>query len=266
MILGLAVIIAFGLALSEFNGVSAPEQAADKPFVDAPYYRQPSARTNTFTLDPAPEPIRPADPPARELADRTRRDAMPTATIRRADDEIVRPRLAAELPEFEPVAADDVRTPPASAVHTVRSGETLYAIAQRYYGDGQKYQAIVQANRRALASAGSLQVGQQLTIPGAVSQSARVAPAQPAQRSEQPARVRKLDADQLRRYVQNTAPAQPRRYRVYVVQPGDNLTAIASRFYQDGSPDAIQKIFQANQDQLDNPNRLVGGMKLKIPG
>lgn len=264
MILGLAVIIAFGLALSEFNTVAAPEQAADAPFVDAPYYRQPSARTHAFTLGPEPEPIRPAER-HEELAQRPAPAELPSATIRRADDEIVRPRLAADLPAYEPVSDEAIRTPSPAAVHTVRPGETLYAIAQKYYGDGQQYKAILQANRQALASAGRLQVGQRLRIPGA---SPRPAPARAVrtQQAAEPARVRELDVDQLRRYVQNTTDAPQRRYRVYVVQPGDSLTAIASKFYDDGSPDTIQKIFQANQDQLDDPNHLVRGMKLKIPG
>jgi LysM repeat protein len=48
--------------------------------------------------------------------------------------------------------------------HTVRSGETLWAIAERYYGDGSRYTEIAAANH--LSNPSLLRVGQRLSIPG----------------------------------------------------------------------------------------------------
>jgi LysM repeat protein len=48
--------------------------------------------------------------------------------------------------------------------HRVRSGETLWGIAERYYGDGHRYPEIAAANH--LANPSALRVGQMLTIPG----------------------------------------------------------------------------------------------------
>ena len=56
------------------------------------------------------------------------------------------------------------------------------------------------------------------------------------------------------------APAQP---RVYEVVSGDSLSKIAKHFYGDAGK--YQKIFEANRDQLKDPNLIKPGQKLKIP-
>jgi nucleoid-associated protein YgaU len=49
--------------------------------------------------------------------------------------------------------------------HTVAEGETLEALAERYYGDQAKADAIYRVNRDQLKGAGPLQVGTVLIIP-----------------------------------------------------------------------------------------------------
>ena len=49
--------------------------------------------------------------------------------------------------------------------HTVREGETLFDLAQRYYGDGNKSRAIYQINRNRLDSPDELTPGTVLLIP-----------------------------------------------------------------------------------------------------
>lgn len=56
------------------------------------------------------------------------------------------------------------------------------------------------------------------------------------------------------------APASP---RVYEVVAGDSLSKIAKRFYGDAGK--YPKIFEANRDQLKDPNVIQPGQKLKIP-
>jgi nucleoid-associated protein YgaU len=56
------------------------------------------------------------------------------------------------------------------------------------------------------------------------------------------------------------APAQP---RIYEVVSGDSLSKIAKHFY--GDPAKYQKIFEANRDQLKDPNLIKPGQKLRIP-
>jgi nucleoid-associated protein YgaU len=47
----------------------------------------------------------------------------------------------------------------------VREGETLFGLAQRYYGDGKKSSAIYQVNRNRLDSPDELPPGTVLLIP-----------------------------------------------------------------------------------------------------
>ena len=51
--------------------------------------------------------------------------------------------------------------------------------------------------------------------------------------------------------------------QTYVVQSGDTLSKIAHKYYGDAS--LYPKIFQANRDQLSDPNRISPGQKLRIP-
>jgi nucleoid-associated protein YgaU len=52
-----------------------------------------------------------------------------------------------------------------SRQHTVQEGETLFSLAQRYYGDKDKFIEIYQVNRDVLKSADTLTPGTVLTIP-----------------------------------------------------------------------------------------------------
>ena len=61
--------------------------------------------------------------------------------------------------------------------------------------------------------------------------------------------------------VVSTAPDAPAE--TYTVQSGDNLSKIAKHFY--GNANAWQQIFDANRDQLSNPDRIKPGQVLKIP-
>ncbi len=58
------------------------------------------------------------------------------------------------------------------------------------------------------------------------------------------------------------APA-PAAERIHQVQPGDTLGALAQKYY--GKASLYMKIFEANRDQLDNPDLIKVGQKLKIP-
>lgn len=51
--------------------------------------------------------------------------------------------------------------------------------------------------------------------------------------------------------------------RVYVVVAGDSLSKIAKHHYGDAGQ--YMKIFQANQDQLSDPDKIKPGQKLRIP-
>ena len=53
--------------------------------------------------------------------------------------------------------------------------------------------------------------------------------------------------------------------RMYVTRSGDNLTAIARKFYRTPSRKAVMKIFNANRNVLRTPDSLGVGVKIVIP-
>jgi nucleoid-associated protein YgaU len=93
-----------------------------------------------------------ADGPA--WSSRTETDAPPAPDPAPAADE-----QPAPAPESAPAPAPE----PAVRTYTVVSGDTLSAIAQRFYGDGSEYQQIADAN--GIANPDLIHPGQVLTIP-----------------------------------------------------------------------------------------------------
>ncbi|MEV6521984.1 LysM peptidoglycan-binding domain-containing protein [Longispora sp. NPDC051575] len=62
-----------------------------------------------------------------------------------------------------PAAAEPAAAAPAAQTYTVVDGDTLWGIAERFYGDGNQYQKIASAN--GIANPDLINAGQTLTIP-----------------------------------------------------------------------------------------------------
>jgi nucleoid-associated protein YgaU len=81
------------------------------------------------------------------------------------------PKLLATAPAVQPPSANDrpvrAKPTPSSGVrmHTVQRGDTLFNLAQRYYGSSSKWRDIFEANRDLLPSQNSLRIGMELKIP-----------------------------------------------------------------------------------------------------
>lgn len=101
----------------------------------------PAWSTHTETENPPPPEVAAQEPAAEELE----------APV----EEAVAEPAAAAAAEPEPE--------PAARTYTVESGDTLWAIAERFYGDGNRYQAIADAS--GIANPDLIQPGQVLTIP-----------------------------------------------------------------------------------------------------
>ncbi|MGA8545732.1 MAG: LysM peptidoglycan-binding domain-containing protein [Mycobacterium sp.] len=99
-----------------------------------------STKTET-DAPPPPEPEAEAAPAAEETA-------APTAEEAAVEE-------AAPAPQPEPE--------PAPRTYTVESGDTLWAIAERFYGDGSKYQIIADAS--GISNPDLIHPGEVLTIP-----------------------------------------------------------------------------------------------------
>ncbi len=69
----------------------------------------------------------------------------------------------------------------------------------------------------------------------------------------------KVDFSDVRSQVTSTVDEAS----IYTVVAGDNLSRIAKHFY--GNANAWKTIFDANRDQLADPDKIKAGQMLKIP-
>lgn len=58
-------------------------------------------------------------------------------------------------------------------------------------------------------------------------------------------------------------PSPPLAVRIHEVVRGDTLSGLSKKYY--GKASLYMKIFEANRDQLSNPDLIQVGQKLKIP-
>jgi len=137
------------------------------------------------------------------------------------------PQTATPLPQNND---DDLNKP--KNVHTVAAGESLWKIAEKYYGSGYNWVDIAKENNLALEN--SIEIGQNLQIPDVES------------KSETAEAVDKKD---------------PISVSEYTVVKGDSLWNIALRTYGDG----YKWIDIANENNLNNPNIIHPGNILSLP-
>jgi len=93
---------------------------------------------------------------------RTETDGPPPPSEAPSESE---PSAAAPAAVAEPAsdAASEPEPEPAARTYTVESGDSLWAIAERFYGDGSKFQLIADAS--GIPNPDLIQPGQVLTIP-----------------------------------------------------------------------------------------------------
>ncbi|MCS7259984.1 MAG: LysM peptidoglycan-binding domain-containing protein [Anaerolineae bacterium] len=137
------------------------------------------------------------------------------------------------------LTAPAVAGPPdqAGQTYVVQAGDTLSGIALRF---GVSIEALISANQ--IPDPNLIQVGQELRIPTPEVQKEIIPSSLP---------------DEAGVHAAHTAPtSQP---QVYIVQPGDTLYRIATRFGV-----AVEELVEANH--LSDPNYLQVGQALRIPG
>ncbi len=130
--------------------------------------------------------------------------------------------------------------------HTVESGERLWDLAMRYYGDGSKWRRIKEANPDVVTGEASIRAGDTLRIPEADNGSGG---------DQASAQVQSSSRDQRSGQGDST--------RSYRVQANDNLWKIAESELGDGT--RWRELLELNEDVLDDPTRLPVGRQIRLP-
>lgn len=244
---------------------SAPDQALRSPVVSEPRPvevprggQQPPRDDASPTPEPAPSsgsgaksdeaagvPARPKViivPPADELPKSPGAgSAAPTPDEPRVTEPTgPRPVAPVGAPPTRPSTAGGTSSPASGAgSHTVASGDTMTLLAERYFGDRNKWQLIAKANP--LVDPAAMKVGTRLVIPSASATTA--APSTP---------------------VRPAAAGSTIAGAAHEVQAGETLYSIARQHY--GTPTLWERIYQANRAVIgDDPASLKVGMRLSVP-
>jgi LysM repeat protein len=158
-------------------------------------------------------------------------------------------------------------------VYTVDNGDTLFGIAQRFYGDGMKFPIIAQAN--GITNPNLIFPGQVLQIPDLAPPPPQPTPQPPPQpqpepppqpfdfRLLRPADLLNLHCTAIgcRVSVSGDPGGGGPPMTTHTVVPGDTLWDLAQRFY--GDPRLFPLIAAANH--IPNPNLILPGQVLIIP-
>ncbi len=152
-----------------------------------------------------------------------------------------KPEITPSAEQTENKEKEDISPEKLPGKYTVKEGDTLFNIAQKYYSDGYKYIEISKAN--GMASPDLIEVGQVLDIP-------KIA-------------ITSAPEQTLTPVVQEVTPTQDQiTANKYTVITGDWLSTIAARAYN-GDIMAYNKIAIANN--IINPDLIEPGMILTIP-
>lgn len=158
-------------------------------------------------------------------------------------------------PGAEQTARDnDVAPEKLPGKYTVKDGDTLFMIAQKYYQDGYKFEEIAKAN--SLTSVDVITAGQVLEIPKLAVTSAPE-PATPVATTAPAPEAAKAPVP-----IVTMSYGEPISGNTYTVVEGDWLSTIAARAYG-GDIMAYSKLAAANN--ITNPDLIEPGMVLTIP-
>jgi nucleoid-associated protein YgaU len=151
----------------------------------------------------------------------------------------------------------------AGITYVVCPGDNLAEIAQKMYGleIGKKLasvEKIYNANKDKLSSINDIQVGQKLVIPPIENKTNTLLKTGLFEKVSE--KVSKITSPQT---AQASNQSSKEQSRLYVVKESDSLWQIAQA--QLGNGNRFSEIVQLNQSVLTDPEKLVVGMKLKLP-
>lgn len=132
--------------------------------------------------------------------------------------------------------------------HVVAEGETLYGIAAKYYGDGDRWPELLKANASGADSEGRVFEGARLVIP---------------QRGGTVMAQAPVEAIAAKPEQAKPAQSSSGAYGSYTIKPGDTLSEISQQLM--GTVRRMNELIELNKDQIQDADDIRVGMKLRYP-
>lgn len=233
LLIGLAIIILFGVLITEF--VSKPTDVAG---TDGNQPRITDAGTN-HANDHGPIP-----PPQGQ----SYYDPQPAQRVTEQGNQVVpAPGQQEQQVQREVVQQQQQQVTPQPRTVTVRTeeGDSVWKLAQKYLGDGNRWQEIRAANSDRVGPNGEISPNITLTIP--------------LDGSRQSATTEQ----RVQRSSREATPQPSSAARTATVKEGDTLWRIAARELGDGN--RYLEIYKLNRDRLANEDDLKIGQTLRLP-
>lgn len=189
-------------------------------------------------------------------AERPREARGPIALSGEGDPVVIQQRLPSAEESRRARAIGQTPAPgtpsPAEAVrnHPVRSGESLFAIAAKYYGDGSLWRELARYNGDRVKPDGTVNAGVMLRVPSRAELTGKpdvpvAAPATAPPSTPPPSTPR------------------PSRARSYTVAAGDTLGDISLSTL--GTSRRWREIYELNRERIPDPNHVRTGTVLVLP-
>lgn len=228
------------------SGVPFERISSDPPPIEPPFRVMTGEGYTGQGEEQTPVAIRPYTPPTRLIG--VAEDPTLAAGHQITPERIgpvstdITPVIRVEIPEQSPVAVQ-----PRQVIHTVAGGETLSEIARKHYdGDWNMWRSIRDANPGKVGVNGEVVEGAKLVIP------------KRSEKTTDP--VADLTGSSS---AGETPRPTKRKVRIIEVKEGQTLSEIAAEHL--GASGQWPRIMQVNTDQLEKPEQLRAGMKLRIP-
>jgi len=262
LLVGMGVILLIGIILSDHLAVvqhqkPAPLQAYGPQVFDG--IQQGNSNDPTVTADGTVRPASDSLPPVN-------RNVPPLPMPNEPQTPVVTPANPQNTPpgglpngvhvvqgpgtnlDVPPATPREPATPQPMAIHVVKAGDTPYALALRYYKNGNEWTRIQEANAGTVGDGSRLKIGDKLVIPK------KPAPAA----LEETGMFEGADA-----HSPGASDAVATGGRVHEVESGESLAVIAKEHL--GDANRWPEILDLNKAQLKRPQDLQVGMKLQLP-